>query len=311
MINLSRVLASLLFTAITFPIAADHMNISDWALTRIVDNIPEPNACDREAAHPTDPLRTVRDGTAFDKINAQHAIDACKPLAQEMLIKYRENRPITMDQKRDLRAVYQLARATSKLGDGREALRINRSALELGYPYSYFYEYAAYKNGWGTARNPKRAAARLSDAIDARVPIAYLRRAEKEIERDDPNITQVITDLGRADKANLPVALTWGTLHEKMGEMTLIANASCVAGHCNKEIRTMSEYELLFTYNYYGLRSYYGALESALNFYHDYMRSHPTSKTASENITRIEDRLDMLNPMIKSKLDDLYRPHPK
>ena len=307
----TRILCPVVLTLLAPAIAADHMNIADWEISAVLEKIPEPNACDLATAHEYDPLRTVRDGVPYADIDAQQAIAACQPIANRVLEKYKTERPYSFDQIRDLRAIYQLSRAISKSGDDAQALKINHQARDLGYPYSYFYEYSAYTNGWGTARNPKRAATRLAQAVDRNVPIAHQTRAEIELTRDAPNFPQIIDDLGRAEKGYIPVALTWARVHEKMGEQMLISNQSCVAGHCGKKIADMGEYEMLFTFNYHGLRAYYGALESALNFYHDYIRSHPTSETAIKNIDRIEDRLEMLNPMIKSKLDDLYRPHPQ
>lgn len=233
----TRILCPVIFALLSAPTFADHVNISDWDISVVMHKIPDPNDCDCAAANPADPMRTLRDGVEYNNISAQSAINACEPIARRVLEKYKSKSPATDAEMRDLRAVYQLGRATLKSGNDAQALKINRQARELGYPYAIFYEHAAYKNGWGTARNPKRAATRLAQAIDARVPIAYLSRAEIELGQDTPNFTQIIDDLGRAEKGNISVAITWAQLHEKMGEHMLTSNQSCVAGHCGKKNR--------------------------------------------------------------------------
>lgn len=132
-------------------------------------------------------------------------------------------------------------------------------------------------------------------------------RAKTQIATPSPDILKIISDLARADAANLSVALTWAMFHETMGEIMLIANANCIADNCPQDINALSAEELRSTYSYNGLRSYYGALETALYFYHDYMYTHHGNISAQQNIDRIEDRLDLLNSVIKSKLEDLYR----
>jgi TPR repeat protein len=307
MLNHIRIIAPAIIILFAMPVHSNHVNHSGWDVDKVMESLPDPTPCDLATANEADPMRTVRDGVEYSDINAEYAISVCGSEANRVMEKYQNSRPQTKADTRDLRMIYQLSRAVSRGGDDTKAFEINEEARKRGYPYATYYAYLAHENGWGVARNPIRAKAILQESIDLRLPIAFHRRAVIELDRKKPDFDQVVSDLKRAVNGSRDVTLAWATYNEVRGEHMLRVNASCIAGHCGKKIRDMTKYEMLFTFNYHGLRDYYGALESALNFYHDYMRNHPDSDATQNNIKRLEDRLELINPLIKSKLDDLYR----
>jgi|GEM_PF-6484220 len=307
MLNQLRIIAPAIAILFALPVHSDHVNHSGWDIAKVMDSLPDPTSCDLATANEADPMRTVRDGVEYGDINAEYAISVCGTEANRAMEIYQNAPPRADADIRELRVIYQLSRAVSRGGDDAKAFEINEVARKLGYPYATYYAYLAHDNGWGIPRNPTRAKGYLQQAVNLRLPIAFHRRAVVELERKTPDFEQVAADLKRAVNGSRDVTLVWAKYHEMRGEHMLRANAYCVAGHCGKNISDMTEYEMLFTFHYHGLRSYYGGLESSLNFYHDYMRSHQGSDATKNNIKRLEDRLEMLDSLVKSKMDDLYR----
>tara|TARA_R110002096_G_scaffold414611_1_gene615772 strand:- start:8864 stop:9811 length:948 start_codon:yes stop_codon:yes gene_type:complete len=239
------------------------------------------NDCDKASAHPYDPMRTEFSGVKFSDINPDLAEKACKEWANVVIQKYKNKKPTTWQDKREVRAIYQMSRVISKQGDDAAALKYNELADDLGYPYASHYLYLAYENGWGTDKDAAKATLYLEKSLSQNIPAAFLARAELELQKTSPDFTQARNDLYQARKGGLPLMLPWARFHEKFGETILRSSGeilredpACFVKECGDKISDLSERELTLSFPYDGLRNYQTELAAAVEFVEDYLMNH-------------------------------------
>jgi WD40 repeat protein len=116
------------------------------------------NECDRLAAHPSDPRRTIGSGVPFSKISAPQAVKACEDAVEKAPLEPRYR--------------FQLGRAFETSGQYTKAVRAYKDAAESEYPMALNNLAALYLEGTGVERNPTESARLLFKAEASGISVA-------------------------------------------------------------------------------------------------------------------------------------------